>query len=516
MENKRVNQVRVGAVLSYINMALGSLVPMFYTPIMLQLLGQSEYGLYKLSSSATSYLSLVSFGVGAALVRYLVKYRAADDREGESKMLGLFNIFFMIISAIALTLGLLLAFNLHVFYGNSLNSDELSEMRIIVILLTVSTAINFSATPYTSVVSSHERFIFLQIINMLSTVMVPVTHLIVLFLGFKAIGMTVNSLVINIIIRILYIIYVKKSIKISACYHDMPVGLIKEILFFSFWVFVSDVVGQLYNATDTVIIGMIPSLATIGVAVYNIGTVFTNMMGSFTHGISSVLTPKINMTVFKGASNSELTDLMIRFGRLQAYIVSLVCCGFIAFGQPFIRLWAGQDYMEAYWVSVLTMIPLSIPLMQNVAVQILRAKNKHKFRSIVFLIVAIINVIGTWIVVHYYGIIGAAAVSGIAYIIGPVIVMNWYYNQRLGLEIGRYWKRVIPIFICPVSLCIITCLLSNFINFEKWITLLVGIVCFSLIFATVSWKWVFTDYEKDIFRVPAHKIVSFFKRNKKA
>lgn len=512
MEKKSINQVRVGAVLSYINMAVGSLVPMFYTPIMLQLLGQSEYGLYKLSSSATSYLSLVSFGVGAALVRYLVKYRAADDCEGESKMLGLFNIIFLVISAIALTLGLLLAFNLHVFYGNSLSSSELSEMRIIVILLTVSTAINFSATPYASVVSSHERFIFLQIISILSTVMVPVTHLIVLFLGFKAIGMTVNSLVINVIIRILYIIYVKKSIKISASYHNMPVGLIKEILFFSFWVFVSDVVNQLYNATDTVIIGMIPALATTGVAIYNIGAVFTSMMNSFTYGISGVLTPKINMTVFKGATNSELTDVLIRFGRLQAYIVSLVCCGFIAFGQPFIGLWAGQDYMEAYWVALFTMIPLCIPLMQNVALQIIRAQNKHKFRSLVFLAVAIVNVIGTWICVHYYGIIGAAAVSGIAYMIGPVIIMNWYYKKKIGLEIGRFWRNIIPIFLCPVILSVLTIVLSNFINFNNWISLLIGVICFTLIFAVVNWKWVFTDYEKDIFRGPLQKIMNKFRR----
>ena len=512
MEKKSVNQVRIGAVLSYINMAIGSLVPMFYTPIMLQLLGQSEYGLYKLSSSATSYLSLVSFGVGAALVRYLVKYRAADDRKGESKMLGLFNIIFMVISAIALILGLLLAFNLHVFYGNSLSSNELAEMRIIVILLTVSTAINFSATPYTSVVSSHERFIFLQIINILSTVMVPVTHLIVLFLGFKAIGMTVNSLVINVVIRILYIIYVKKILQINACYHDMPVGLIKEILFFSFWAFVSDVVNQLYNATDTVIIGMIPALATTGVAIYNIGAVFTTMMNSFTYGISGVLTPKINMTVFKGASNSELTDVLIRFGRLQAYIVSLVCCGFIAFGQPFIGLWAGQDYMEAYWVALFTMIPLCIPLMQNVALQIIRAQNKHKFRSLVFLAVAIVNVIGTWICVHYYGIIGAAAVSGIAYMIGPVIIMNWYYKKKIGLEMGRFWRSIIPIFICPVILSVLTIVLSNFINFNNWISLLIGVVCFTLIFAAVSWKWVFTDYEKDIFRGPVQKIMNKFRR----
>ena len=510
---KNKNQVRIGAVLSYINMALGSLIPMFYTPIMLELLGKSEYGLYKLSSSATSYLSLVSFGVGAALVRYLVKYRAKDDIEGESRILGLFNIIFLVISGIALSLGLLLAFNLHLFYGDSLDQEQLNEMQIIVVLLTISTALNFSATPYASIVSSHERFLFLQGINIISTVLIPVAHLIVLFLGFKAVAMTVNTLVLNIIIRLSYIVYVKLCLKIKASYHNMPTGLIKEILLFSFWVFVSDVVNQLYNATDTVIIGMIPALATTGVAVYNVGAVFSSMMNSFTYGIRGVLTPKINMKVFKGATNTELTDLMIRFGRLQAYIVSLICCGFIAFGTHFIKLWAGEEYHDAYWVAILTMIPLCIPLMQNVALQIIRAQNKHRFRSLVFLAVAIINVIGTWFCVHYWGIIGAAAVSGIAYMIGPVLIMNWYYKSKIGLEIGRFWKSIFPIFICPIILCTLSVVTQLFISFDNWILFLSGVFCFIIIFVIVNWIWVFSNYEKDIFIGPVKRLLYKIRRD---
>ena len=69
MKNRNMNQVRMGAILSYLNMAIGSLIPMFYTPIKLQLMGQSEFGLYRLSSSVTSYLSLISFGIGSAVVR---------------------------------------------------------------------------------------------------------------------------------------------------------------------------------------------------------------------------------------------------------------------------------------------------------------------------------------------------------------------------------------------------------------------------------------------------------------
>ena len=45
------NQLKIGIILNYINMAVGTIIPIIYTPIMLQLLGENEYGLYKLSGS---------------------------------------------------------------------------------------------------------------------------------------------------------------------------------------------------------------------------------------------------------------------------------------------------------------------------------------------------------------------------------------------------------------------------------------------------------------------------------
>ena len=52
---KEKGQLKIGIILNYINMGLGNLIPIFYTTIMLSLLGQNEYGLYKLSSSVASY-----------------------------------------------------------------------------------------------------------------------------------------------------------------------------------------------------------------------------------------------------------------------------------------------------------------------------------------------------------------------------------------------------------------------------------------------------------------------------
>lgn len=508
------SQLRIGAVLSYVNMALGSLVPMIYTPIMLDLLGQNEYGLYKLASTVTSYLSLISFGMGSAVVRYLVKFRAEGDKDGEERMFGLFNIIFFAISAITLVFGIVLAFNVNFIYGDSLTASQLESMKVLVVLLALNTAIGFSVTPYTSVVTCHEKFVFLQAVNMITTVGIPITNIVLLYMGFKSIGLVISSLAVSIITRVVYAIYIHYSLLIKPQYRKMPIHLVKELMTFSLWVFVGNVVNQLYSATDTVIIGAIPALSTAGVAIYNVGATFTNMMQSFTTGINSVLTPKINTMVFKGSSNKELTDMVIRFGRLQAYIVALVCSGFIVFGRQFIELWAGQEYSEAYWVCLLTMIPICIPLLQSVALNIVVAQNRHRFRSLVYLVIAIVNVVGTLLCVNQFGIIGAAMVSGIAYVIGPGIILNWYYWKKIGLEIPRFWKSIAKIFVIPVIMTVISIITFNFILLNNWITIFLAIIIYTAIFAILNWVAVMNEYEKEIFRTPMLKIIYMIKKKK--
>ena len=94
------NQLKRGVLLNYLNLALSSLIPLLYTPIMLSILGQNEYGLYKLSGSITSYLSLMALGLGSAITRYIIKARIEKGPREEEKMLGLFVAIFFVISSL--------------------------------------------------------------------------------------------------------------------------------------------------------------------------------------------------------------------------------------------------------------------------------------------------------------------------------------------------------------------------------------------------------------------------------
>lgn len=496
------SQLKIGIVLSYVNMAVGNLIPIFYTPIMLALLGQSEYGLYKLSGSVTSYLSLISMGLGSAITRYLIKAREEEGKEAEERMLGLFSAVFHVIAAVTILVGAVLVMNLPYWYGASLNEAELARMKVLVLLMVLNMAVNFSLAPFMSVVTSHEKFLFYQCANITTTCVGPLLNLAALYLGFASVGMTAVTLLLTVVIRVVYHFYLRRAMGIRPRYRGMPTHMMREILKFSFWVFVANVVGQLYNATDSLMIGTIPALATAGVAVYSVGSTLNGVAFSLTTGISSLLAPKANKMVFSGVSNRELTDLAIRVGRLQGYIMTLVVSGFIAFGQPFIHFYAGEEYKDAYWVAVFMMVPNMIPLVQSVCLSIITAQNKHAFRSLVYLGIAVLNVVATWFLMQTMGIIGAALTTGAALLIGQGFAMNWYYHRKTGLDMRRFWREVCPVAWVGLLLCTATMILSNWVDFYCILTMLAGIVIYTAVYAALNWRFVMNSYEKDLLRGP--------------
>ncbi|MGN1168023.1 MAG: lipopolysaccharide biosynthesis protein [Lachnospiraceae bacterium] len=500
------SQLKAGIVLSYINVVIGNLIPLFYTPIMLSLLGQNQYGLYKLASSISSYMSLLAFGMGGAVTRYLIKANSEGGKEAEENMLGMFHIIFQVIAVVTLLVGGIVTCNLGIIYSGSLTTGELSEMKVLVAILVVNTAVGFSASAYNAVVSSHERFMFLQGINVITTIVTPIANLIVLYLGYSSLGMVLASLVLNILVRIMYIIYVRYSLEIRPRYNNLPLSLLKELLTFSFWIFVANIVSQLYNSTDTMIIGAIPSLATVGVAIYNVGATFNNIVFSLAQAVSGLFIPKANKMVFAGASSEELTDYVISVGRYQCFVITLVCSGFVAFGRPFINFYVGNDYADAYWIAIVMMIPSCIPLVQSVANSITQAKNMHRFRSLTYLFIAILNVVGTYVLVHSSGIIGAAVMTGLANIVGQGFLMNWYYWKKVGLNIPRFWKNILSIEWIPLLLCVIFLIVGKVINFYAISAFLGGIVVYIILYIILIWKFSLNEDEKKVIMGFIYKI----------
>ena len=89
------------------------------------------------------------------------------------------------------------------------------------------------------------------------------------------------------------------------------------------------------------------------------------------------------------------------------------------------------------------MIPYIVPLIQNIGIEIQRAKNMHKFRSIIYFIIAFANLGISIPLGKYYGAAGAAFGTTLSTVIGNIILMNWYYHKKVGLNIIGFIKNMI-------------------------------------------------------------------------
>ena len=75
MKMAKINQIRAGSILSYLQLVTNIIIQLAYTPIMIRLLGASEYGLYNTVSSTISMLGILSAGFNACYIRYYSIYK---------------------------------------------------------------------------------------------------------------------------------------------------------------------------------------------------------------------------------------------------------------------------------------------------------------------------------------------------------------------------------------------------------------------------------------------------------
>ena len=498
------SQLRSGVVLSYINMLLGMMIPFFYTPVMLRMLGQAEYGLYSLSNSVVSYLSLLSAGFGTTIIRYIAKYRAEDDKDKLQKTYGFFILLYVFLAFVVLVCGFVIAFNVEPIFNKGLTDSELITMRSLVIIMTISCAISFPLSVVSSIIAAHERFNFRGLLAIVFTVLCPVANLIALWLGYKSVGMAAAGLLIQFISLPWNIIYCRKKLRVKPRYGKIPSGIIREMFVVSFYNFIATLVTMLFSATDKVILGMLAS--SIAVAVYNVGATFCSMLDNVSLAIGGVLTPKVTGMVVKKASGEELTELFIRVGRLQFIIVGLAASGFVVFGQSFIRLWVGEEYSSAYIIALFVMLPSCVPLIQNTGITILIAQNKQKFRSLVYLAIAVVNVVSTYLIVPFAGGVGAALCSGVSLILGQGFIMNTYYYKVTKLNVFKFWKTILKMSVIPLGMVVAGLLLIRFISINSWLLLLLAIVIYTGLYIVLEWSFIMNTYEKQIVLNPINRI----------
>ena len=426
-KTKRVNQLKVGVVLSYITTIANMIIKLVYTPVMLRLVGQSEYGLYTLVGSVVSYLSLFSLGFSGAYLRFYSKYVQDDNRDGIAKLNGMFLCAYLVMSLAALISGLTMAQFTPAIFGDQLTSDELSKARILMTILVINVAVTFPSSIFNSIISAHEQFIFQRLLTLLSVIFNPLIALPLLMMGYGSIAMVSVTTGITIAKLLLDVWFCLGRIRAPFKFTNFESVVLKEIFSFSFFIFLNMIIDEINWATDKFILGRVAG--TTAVATYGVGATINTLYKNFSSTISSVFAPRVNRIAAANEEdrNNQFTKLFTKVGRVQFIVLGLILSGFVVFGKDFIlHIYAGKEYGVSFIVALLLMAPATVPLIQNLGLEIQRSINKHRVRSIVYAVMAIINISISIPLARLFGSAGAALGTAISLILANGIFMNIY------------------------------------------------------------------------------------------
>lgn len=497
-----MNQIKTGAIISYIALFLNVVIGLLYTPWMINTIGKADYGIYTLAMSVIS-LFVFDFGLGSAITRFVSKYLAENRQDKVNALLGLVFKLYLLGDLIVLISLFVIYFCLPNLY-QGLTYEEMKSFKVVYIISSLFCVISFPFIPLNGIITSYEKFIQLKSCDLLHKVIVVILMTGCLLLGGRLFSLIMVNSVAGVVVILMKLAVLGKTRIMAIQWRYWDKDILKAVLGFSVWVTVIQLAQRcIFNIAPSVLAAFATSSAItiLGLAICLEGYTF-----SFANAINGMFLPKVSRMLANGDKN-EILNLMIRIGRIQVYIIGLMCVGFICVGREFIQIWLGVGYEEVYTCALLIILPSFLHLPQEIGNTTLIAEGHVKLQAFAYLLMAIINLVLAYPMTKYFGVTGLCTSIMIAYI-SRTIMMDILFYRVLHINVFRFMREsYIKIAPSLVVAIIVVFLLSNFYSQIGWIGFIIKIfVCLSCYLLSV-WFLSMNKEEKKLLIMPIKKIV---------
>lgn len=497
-----ISQRKLGAALGYANIVAKNLVNLAYTPMLLTFIGQADYGVFQTANSFVFSLTLLSLGFSGAYVRFYTRARAVGTEVDVRLLNGLYLLLYAIASAMALALGLFFAASVGTFFSDSFTPEEVGLAGSLMGVMAVNVAATLLSTVFDAYVLAHEEFGFQQGRQLLATLATPLLALLLLAIGTGAVGVAAAQLCVTLVLLALNARFAVGRLGMRFELRELDPSLFRSVAAFSGWVFANQVCDLVNQSVPNMLLGALTSASTV--AVFAVSVQIRNVFISLSTAMSNVFVPEINRIVATSDDNAALTRLMARVGRCQLLLFCWVYGGFALLGRFFVAKWAGEGFAEAYWLVLVMALPLAVPLCQNTGIEIQRAKNLHRARSVALLLMAVASVAFTWVASPALGC-WAPAVAYVASIaLGNGLFMNWYYQRRVGLDMAYFWRKALPVVASAAAVTALCLAGTLFLAVDGWPSFFAWGLVYSALFLAAAWLFVLDGDERAavVFKLP--------------
>ena len=431
---------KLAVYLTYVSIVLQAVSTMVLTGFYLRELGEDTYGLYQMINAVAQYILILDLGISTVMIRYIAEFDAKNQHEKAENFAFHFGFIVLAVVLMVVVLGIIVNNNLENIYRNLTAEEYVLSHRIFTFII-VQLVFTVLGHYFQGISFANEQYAFERTVSIVQIAVNTLLIILLIKLGMGVLGIVVANSTVIFLHTLISALYATFAVGFRIRFHGWAFSMLQPAFLLMVAMLLQAVVGHVNSSVDKTILGIMTTKTDV--AVYAVAATFITMFNTLPTAISSVFQPQAVKLVSTGSTGERLTDFVIRPGRLQFMLMGGFIAGFFLFGRDFIICWTGKENMAQAWIYVLIiLLPNSIPLMQNICLSILNAMDKRLFRSLILVAITVINIGMTVAFIPLLGPVGAPLATGIAYIIGHIILMNIYYQKKIGLNVTRMFKGI--------------------------------------------------------------------------
>ena len=233
-------QIKYGAVMSYVNIVLNLLYGLVVVEFILSILGKADYGVYKTMGSLTNSLMVLDLGLGGTVMRYIANYIAENKKEKIKSFVSMATIEACIIMIAISLISVILFFNIEIIYRASFSAYEIKLAKQIFIVLAIMIVLHIFDNLLNGIITGYNDFLFANGIKLAALLARCILTYAVLPVFKNVLSLVLLNLAMSGAIVLAELIYIRRKYRLKVCIsRDIDASVFRESFIYTLLLFLT-------------------------------------------------------------------------------------------------------------------------------------------------------------------------------------------------------------------------------------------------------------------------------------
>ena len=422
-------------------MALNIAIGLLISPYIARKLGSERYGIWALVFSLVEYLWFFDLGFNTSVTQFVAKYRARNEPDQINRVINTGLLYFCGVAVVFGLATLLVAWR-GVALFKIADPVNRADFRVMILIVGLGWAVNFPLHFFSSCLDAFQRYDHLTRTLVAQLLIRSVGCALLLYFGFglKELGAVVvlGQLVGNTLAMLAFR-SVFPQMHLSAL--SVKLALVKEMWSYGVHSFVANISNLLLNQAAPVMIGHFSGASFVGYYTFP-----SRLLGYSVEAVTRIgFVTRSNVVEMQTKGDEKAVySLGIYLNRYCVALFLPLVIFLLVYGTELLRRWVNLEFATACGplLPVISLATLFAVAGQFNSTSMLYGLSRHDRMARGLLVEALLGVLGIWLVLPHYGILGVAWVVGVLSVLNRGLYVPWLVCRALDSSFPDYIRGI--------------------------------------------------------------------------